>query len=140
MGISSWKYGKPLADEGAVERLATALGVALPPEYAATVQQYDGGRPQPRVFDFPGQRGAVMQRLLSVGAAEESGGVLRVMRNLGDRLPAGYIPFAEDPFGNFLCFRYPATGNVAVHFWDHETGTAAKVCNDFSELLALLHE
>ncbi len=140
MNTIIWKYIRPLTKE-ALNETQNSLGVVFPTSYTECVLHNNGGRPTPSTFDYPNQQGAVFQRLLPV-AAEDRYGILFTMDALSDRLAPGYVPFASDPFGNYLCFRYPAGKDVHIFFWDHEKGSDVSpvpVCDGFDALLRSLY-
>ena len=58
---------------------------------------------------------------------DEYDNIYEILEDLQDRLGDQLIPFAEDGFGNLLCFDYSANKNIV--FWDHE-----KNYGDFKEL------
>ena len=50
------------------------------------------------------------------------------------------IPFAKDPFGNYICL---SLKDGTVRFWDHEdheTGTAAMAGRNLQDFIENLHE
>lgn len=141
MTAISWKYASPLSRE-MLDATQRALGVSFPDSYVECVLRNNGGRPRPSTFDYSGRRGAVFHRLLPVEIGEKNG-ILAILNALADRLPPGYIPFASDSFGNYLCFRYPSVGgSIPIYFWDHEISAEALpslICGSFDELLARLY-
>jgi hypothetical protein len=138
METITWKYGKALANDEAIRQVEKKLGIAFPETYIQCVMSHNGGRPTPYQFDIADRSGAVFQHLLRI-EPEEKNGVLSTLDGIGKRLPPGLAPFAGDPFGNYLCFRYPAADDVAVAFWDHENGSASHVCAGFAQLLRMLY-
>lgn len=63
-----------------------------------------------------------------------------------DRLIEKVIPFAEDPFGNLLCFDYRNDDQPIIVFWEHEKAFNDKesatiyLCDTFTKLMLMLHE
>lgn len=57
---------------------------------------------------------------------KEYDNIYEILEDLQDRIGEQLIPFAEDGFGNLLCFDYSANKNIV--FWDHE-----KNHDDFKE-------
>jgi len=47
-----------------------------------------------------------------------------------------FIPFARDPFGNFICFDRT---NDHIVFWDHETTAIEEVADSFTEFIDSLY-
>ena len=77
---------------------------------------------------------------------EDSSNIINAYNDVKDRLIEKVIPFAEDPFGNLLCFDYRNSEQPIIVFWEHEKAFNNKenaisfICNTFSELLNMLHE
>ena len=64
--------------------------------------------------------------------------IYEILEDLQDRLSDQLIPFAEDGFGNLLCFDYSADKSIV--FWDHEKNyddfkESTFVCSSFSSLI-----
>ena len=64
--------------------------------------------------------------------------IYEILEDLQDRLGDQLIPFAEDGFGNLLCFDCSADKNIV--FWDHEKNyddfkESTFVCSNFSSLI-----
>lgn len=63
-----------------------------------------------------------------------------------NRLIEKVIPFAEDLFGNMVCFDYRNNSQPLIVFWEHEKAFSDKesaithICNNFAELLNMLYE
>ncbi|MGG1639101.1 SMI1/KNR4 family protein [Paenibacillus sp. NRS-1760] len=121
------------------------LDISFPSDFVECAKLNNGGQPVPDTFDLQGRRGAVFNALLSLNI-DESRNILSVYENIKTRLPRNIYPFADDPFGNYLCFDYRDSTSPVVVFWDHEhadNGQAAAlsyVCNSFSQLLNKLYE
>jgi len=137
-----WKYVKARPSRSDIRRVEASLGVSLPEDYLKCVKRHNGGRPQPCAFDAPGRKSAVFQHLLRIDPDAENG-VTATLDALKDHIPAGYVPFAADPFGNYLCFEYPASGEPQIVFWDHESegsDSLLPVSPSFSTFLDSLYE
>ena len=70
-------------------------------------------------------RGAVFtpweQRFLGVAPTDSlTGNLVGNARLLGERIPAGVLPIADDPFGNLVCIDAREGRDGPVLFWDHE--------------------
>jgi hypothetical protein len=129
-----------LSREG-VLKVEEALDVSFPSDYVDCVLLKNGGQPIPDTFDFEGRTEAVFNSLIDLNL-DEGRNIVKVYHHLKDRLPGKVYPFADDPFGNYLCFDYRGGKDPSVVFWDHEQSNdeVSFVCNSFSELLDLLHE
>ena len=64
--------------------------------------------------------------------------IFEILEDLQDRIDDQLFPFAEDGFGNLLCFDYSADKTIV--FWDHEKNyddfkETTFVCSSFSSLI-----
>lgn len=137
-----WMYAKKTITHEDVEYVERFIGIRLPESYVDCVLDNNGGRPSPCLFDFGTKREAVFENLLRI-EKDHKEGIILTLERLSDLLPAGCVPFAADPFGNLLCFKYPCHGSPSVVFWDHEQDGANSisfVSRSFEELLEKLYE
>lgn len=107
-----------------IERMEDRLQITLPDDYKQFVLKYDGGYPHPNHFKVD-EKVEILNNLLSLDE-NETDNIYEVLEDLQNRIGDQLIPFAEDGFGNLLCFDYSAAKNIV--FWDHE-----KNYDDFKE-------
>ncbi len=137
---------KPVS-EAEINQLGRAMGIAFPADYMECARLNHGGHPKPGLFDFEGHPEAVFDKLLSYDPSSK-GYILAVYRFTRERLSGNIIPFANDPFGNLICFEFDDNhANLrSVVFYDHETLNAdrkagiSRICGSFSELLSMLRD
>lgn len=140
-----WILTKGELSREAVLKVEEELGVSFPSDFVDCVLLKNGGQPIPDTFDLEGRKEAVFNSLIDLNV-EESRNIIKVYNDLKNRLPESVYPFADDPFGNYLCFDYRDGKDPSIVFWDHETsidGHNSKVsfvCSSFSELLNKLYE
>lgn len=108
-----------------IESVEHRLQITLPEDYKQFVLKYDGGYPNPKHFKVDGKV-EIFNNLISLDENEYNN-IYEILEDLQDRIGDQLIPFAEDGFGNLLCFDYSANKNIV--FWDHE-----KNYGDFKEL------
>lgn len=108
-----------------IESVEHRLQITLPEDYKQFVLKYDGGYPNPNHFKVDGKV-EIFNNLISLDENEYNN-IYEILEDLQDRIGDQLIPFAEDGFGNLLCFDYLANKNIV--FWDHE-----KNYGDFKEL------
>ncbi|MGG1534172.1 MULTISPECIES: SMI1/KNR4 family protein [Brevibacillus] len=138
----SWLFPKRPLDTEEIKSIEQQLGIIFPKDYVDCVKQNNGGQPDPDTF-YVGDREAVFSSLIPLNQ-EESRNVLTVKRKLAERLPEGVVPFADDPFGNYLCFDYRRNQEPKIGIWDHERGVSDKekaltlICDTFTELVGML--
>ncbi|WP_342477174.1 SMI1/KNR4 family protein [Paenibacillus sp. FSL H7-0350] len=140
-----WILAKSELSREDVSKVEEALSILLPPDYVSCVLLKNGGQPVPDTFDFEGKKEVVFNSLIDLNIRGNRN-VLEVHNRLKDRLPENVFPFADDPFGNYLCFDYRAGNQPSIVFWDHEQSEGGAnpevcfVCNSFSELVDKLYE
>ena len=119
-----------------IESVEHRLQITLPDDFKKFVLKYDGGYPHPNHFTVDGKV-EIFNNLLSLDE-NECGNIYEVLKDLQDRIGDQLIPFAEDGFGNLLCFDYSADKTIV--FWDHEKNyddfkESTIVCSSFSSLI-----
>ncbi|GAB6438924.1 TPA: SMI1/KNR4 family protein [Bacillus cereus] len=145
MNNITWSFMSktPVTNEE-IQAVEQYLNIKLPNDFVACVKKYDGGYPNPKVFDVPGQDENVFSDLLTLHIEDEYS-IVQNYNSVKDRLVAKVYPFARDPFGNLLCFDYRnSTESPTVVFWEHEEENIEEaiypVCSTFTELLASLRD
>lgn len=107
-----------------IEHMEDRLQITLPDDYKQFVFKYDGGYPHPNHFKV-NEKVEIFNNLLSLDE-NETDNIYEVLEDLQNRIGDQLIPFAEDGFGNLLCFDYSADKTIV--FWDNE-----KNYDDFKE-------
>ncbi|KYH31385.1 SMI1 / KNR4 family protein [Clostridium tepidiprofundi DSM 19306] len=138
-----WKFVKDTPSTEEIKNVETKFNIKLPLDYIECIKENNGGRPRPKIFDFNNHNEIVFASLLSVMKKDKEN-VIDVYEWIKDRLPDNTYPFAKDPFGNYICFRYEGE-NVSIVFWDHEKANQNKeeavkfICQTFDQLLDKLY-
>lgn len=141
-----WICENNIVESTTISKAEDILSVKFPKEYVQIIMKNDGGYPNPNRFDLDGSE-EIFNNLLSFDE-EDISNILDVYNDVKDRLIEKVIPFAEDPFGNLICFDYRNNNNEQpkVVFWKHEKAFNDKenaitfICNTFTEFLNMLHE
>jgi cell wall assembly regulator SMI1 len=129
--------------EQRIENLEAALGVSLPAAYRAFLRSHreEPSRPVQVVSTNPDYWD--VSSIFEIGDAESYLQVDNCHALVGDVLPDGMLPVAEDQGGNLYlldCRTGPSTG--AVYWWDHEQELGEDrvelVATSFPEFLAVL--
>ena len=120
-----------------IESVEHRLQITLPEDYKQFVLKYDGG--YPNHFKVDGKV-EIFNNLISLDENEYDN-IYEILEDLQDRIGVQLIPFAEDGFGNLLCFDCSADKNIV--FWDHEKNhddfkESTFVCFSFSSLIGNL--
>jgi hypothetical protein len=139
MDNSIWRFVKPLHDEHSISEMEEMIGAKFPEDYVACVKQYNRAYPSIKVFRTAGGIERVFSNLL--GFNKDDGASIFVTYDLFltyHEKHKEWLPFAEDPFGNYICFDM-STDPWAVVFWDHETDAVDGVADSFTEFLGMLY-
>ena len=142
-----WILEEGTAARDTIEEYGKIIGVDLPEDYINLVQEHDGSTPIPKCFDMQHRKEAVFSSLLSFSTTDEST-ILEKYNDMKSISPSKLLlPFANDPFGNLLCFDYRDTKhNPKIVFWDHEADVdsgqdpISSVENSFSEFIDKLYD
>lgn len=139
-----WRFADAEVDENAIADVEKELGIKFPQDYIDCAKKNHGGNPNPNLFVVTERGEAVFNVLLSY-APTSVDYIVKVYGWIKDRLVDGVYPFADDPFGNHICFDYRTSNEPTIVFWDHELVFEEPekglfpICNSFSELLAGLY-
>ena len=137
-----WICEKDKIEMDALLKVEEALRIRFPKDYIEFIITHDGAYPIPNIFEINGNE-EVFNNLLSFDE-ESCINIVDTYNDVQDRLIEKIIPFAEDPFGNLICFDYRNKTHPTIVFWDHEKAFSNKenaisyICNTFSELLDML--
>jgi cell wall assembly regulator SMI1 len=145
----------PTLNESTLARFEKHLGNQLPHDYREFLLKSNGGQPTDDLsfaFTEDGKpSGSVVSEFYSL--AEESERITLqkgidtfVKRN---RMPAWFLPVADDAFGNQICLSLAKENFGSVFFWDHEREpdvsdecgsmlNVSLIARSFSEFLNLL--
>jgi hypothetical protein len=137
-----WFNGTIITEED-ILRVEQALGVKFPKDYRAFIRTNSCGRPMQDTFDFGNHLGAVLKLLLPF-EPEKKINIVHT-NDITEGLDKRVIAFADDPFGNSICFDYRNTDtNPPVVFFDHELDSDDPdkyqyICASFTELIDKLY-
>ncbi|MED4401595.1 SMI1/KNR4 family protein [Metabacillus fastidiosus] len=133
---------EPISDE-VIQNVERYFEINFPQDYKECVKLFNGGYPEPDVFNIDEDNDVVFSCLLSF--TNEEANILEVYDIVSEYLPEGIFPFAKDPFGNLICFDYRQDKeSPIIIFYDHETedeeNKFLRICDTFTELIERLHE
>lgn len=140
-----------------IEHVERTLNWRLPPPYRRFLLEINGGDPSPNIVNFQGQgdQATNVQQLFIVRAADERDDLLAQWNFLQESLAfhfgeVRYLPFAIDPFGNYLCMAMQAPNEGAIYYWEfwknvapgYDPNPAALffIAPDFDSFLAKLRD
>lgn len=127
----------PPASDAEVEALESALGFSLPPGVRWLFQNANGGCPNPCCSSFSDVAACVI-----LGDLERRNGVWRVYRLFVVQkklLPAYYLPFAHDSFGNYYVVDCRPDGG-GVFVMNHEDGCRLEPLGSWDAFWDGLHD
>ncbi|MDM5358771.1 SMI1/KNR4 family protein [Peribacillus sp. ACCC06369] len=139
MGLKKWLFveeEKP--DEGVIASIERVFEIEYPDDYKMCVMRYNGGFPEPNIFNFgEGQQG-VFNDLISFTDNDINIGMFYEL--FSSPTLKGIVPFARDPFGSYLCFDYRNNyPSPKIIFFNHEEEALSLVCDTFSDLLEQMY-
>lgn len=129
-----WKYISPLKDQNELEEIAQKYSIRIPDDLRDCIIKNNGAIPDRSVLDTPERKGMVFGGLLSFNKEDDDGFYGVVSNFTSNDIHLEMFPFGLDPFGNFYCLQ---DGHIV--FYDHETDDSFVICDNITQLLAMLH-
>ncbi|MCR5213735.1 MAG: SMI1/KNR4 family protein [Eubacterium sp.] len=131
-----WKYVKNIENGVSIDAFEAQTGYKFPIAFVKCVLDNNGGRPSKRAFVTRKGIERVMKTLLSFNKTDreniwDANDMLK--QELGDR----YIAFADDNFGNLICFD---TGSDEIVFVELESLGLDVISEDFEEFMNQLND
>ncbi len=128
----TWKYVKPLTNEGSISKYEVLTDTLLPDDIKEAVQLHNGGRPSPKYYDTSTEKDKEFKALLSFNRSDIENVFAFYPLDSSDK---NLVPFATDPAGN--CF---VVKDTKIYLWLHELDEVVFLANTFSAFLETLHE
>lgn len=129
----NWKYKIDLDDSGVFDDIAEQRKTDFPEELRNFITAHNGASPDKYNFMI-GINEKVFGAVLSFNRDEQDADtVYSAFEAISD---GKLIPFAIDPFGNYICYE---TSDKQIVFWEHETGKYLNTELSLSEFLASLY-
>lgn len=147
-----WVRTKSAPDQDEISRIEEYFGVRFPQEYLNCAKTNNGGHPSPDCFGFGMEQNSISY--LHLLSHDDDYGIVKSYEAAKGIMPDGIVPFADDPFGNMICFDYrESKSNPKIVFWDYEkacielektdgdyTKALKYICESFSDFIDMLHE
>jgi len=124
-----WKYVEKF-DSEVVIKIEKTLGIQFPSEYIEGLHAFNRGKPQKSLFALSAKKECVLDYMIDLESC------VGIANNIGIK---GFVPFASDPFGNYLGFNF-IDGKANVSYWNHETKELVFVADSFENFLGALYE
>ena len=143
------KIGEPASNED-VKSFEQEHDFVLPEDYKNFLVTFNGGRPEKdtRAFTFKKEDGTVSDSLVGWFNGLIDGDEYSLEEEIDiydERIPAGMLPIASDPFGNAILIGVSSDDVSGVWFWDHEIEPESindsgiyKIAESFDQFLAIL--
>jgi SMI1-KNR4 cell-wall len=112
-----------IVDDNKLDQAESVFGGKLPQSYREFLKENNGGRPTSSQFHFVSNEGTPEDSTIQYFFAlydGRTGSLYNKMEVYRNRVPAGHLPIACDPFGNLILIPIMDERDVAVYFWDHE--------------------
>ena len=130
-----WGFNEPLDDEMLISQFAKQEKIKFPDYYLECVLEWNGA--YPKLENFITEEGTLanMKCLLSFNKdSEDSIWVFPDYRNR--KLRKKYVCFAEDSFGNYICFQ---KADMSIVLINHETEKIERIAPDFRRFIEGLY-
>lgn len=125
-----WKYKIEIADVSVFAEIEKARGIKIPDELRSFIMEVNAATPSKYNF-MVGAVEKVFGAVLSFNRGEtDIDTVFTALTSIEDK---NLLPFAIDPFGNYICY---SLKDKKVVFWNHETNRVSpteKNLRDFLE-------
>ena len=130
---NQWKFKIDLANENMFDKIEKQRNIKFPEELKALIRLFNGAVPSCQLF-MAGVTENVFGEMLSFNENEtETDSVETVLDVIQDQF---LIPFAADPFGNYICYD---TDKKLVVFWEHETNEIISTDKGLKEFIDSLY-
>ena len=138
MSKLTWKYIHPLSDDGPIAKVEKIFETKLPEDFVRLIKEYNAGYPSMRVFEAGDSKSRVFSNLLSFDEKHDNN-VFSTLILLREQGVENILPFAEDPFGNFIGFLKEAE-KLPIVFLELETNKTVYIADSISFFLEKLHK
>lgn len=128
-----WKYKIDLVDESVFAEIENERGITIPDKLKDLIIKGNAATPDKYNF-MVGSTERVFGSILSFNKDEEdTDTVFTALEVIKDK---NLLPFAIDPFGNYICINLTAE---EVVFWNHETGESSTTGKNIDDFLKSLY-
>ena len=115
--MNKWKYKIDISCNCVFGEIEKEYGVKFSDELKAFIAEYNAATPEKHRF-MVGTTERVFGAVLSVNKGEtDTDSIYTALDVINDK---DIIPFAIDPFGNYICY---SSKDSTILYWNHETNT-----------------
>ena len=119
--------------EQKVIQFEATYNIQFPSQYKKFILKYNGGHTPDTTFKVKPRRNEDVISFYGIGVEEECS--LEKHPWIDERIGNGYLPIADDDFGNEYLIGIAKENYGKIYFYDHEEQTAEFVRNDFNEFI-----
>ncbi len=128
-----WKYKIELKNVSVFENIEKDRNIKFPEELKKFIIEYNGATPEKYNFML-GNSEKVFGAVLSFNKGEsDTDTIFTALECIDDK---DILPFAIDPFGNYICYSIP---EKKVVFYEHETNNIISTKYDLSSFIKALY-
>ena len=128
-----WKYKIDVVEQNVFSKIEKKYGITISEELKALILMANAATPSKYNFIL-GTTEKVVGAILSFNEGEtDTDTVYTALSAMEDK---SLVPFAIDPFGNYICY---SNNDNKVVFWDHETSGISSTKKGLSEFLNSLY-
>ena len=129
----TWKYKIDVADAAVFAEVEKERGITFPEELKALILEANAATPSKHLF-MVGTAERVLGAVLSFNHNEsDTDSIFTALNAVEER---NLLPFAIDPFGNYICYTLK---DGQIVFWDHETDGVTSTGLGLQTFLASLY-
>lgn len=128
----NWKYKIELDNKGVFSEIEKDRGIKIPKELEELVVNANAATPEKCRYML-GNDERVVGAILSFNKEDEADSVFLALNVVDDK---NLLPFAIDPFGNFICL--DIKDNTVV-YWNHEINEVSSTGKNLSEFIESLY-
>lgn len=129
----NWKYKIDVANQNVFSDIEKKYGIVISEELRALILVANAATPSKYNFML-GTTERVLGAILSFNEGEtDTDTVYTALSTMEDK---SLVPFAIDPFGNYICY---SNKDNKVVFWDHETSGVSSTEKGLDEFLDSLY-
>lgn len=130
----NWSYTESGVDKQLIVKFENDHNVIFPPDYVNLLCVSNGASPDKAIFSIGDDEFAVNYFLS--WSSESDVSIISAYDHLAKEHSAKIIPFANDAFGNLICFNFEkGKENPTIEFWYHEQDQFFFLANDFTTFM-----
>jgi hypothetical protein len=130
-----WRFGEGKIEKSTIKAFETKTGFSFPAPYLALVLKSNGATPSAKVFNVQDGTEHVFNYLLDWDE-KQKGNIISTYRSFSTEHVKTVVPFANDPFGNLICFNFADSElEPSIVFWNHELDAFVPVSNQFEKFI-----